>query len=45
MKLFRVQAAMMVVTVVLAAVVIDSASRVLLAQNPFGGLDPQSNLK
>jgi ABC-type nickel/cobalt efflux system permease component RcnA len=45
MRLSSVQAAMTVVTVVLAAVVIDSASHVLLAQNPFGGsrspIEPQ----
>src|SRR6195256_3983607 len=45
MRLSSVQAAMTVVTVVLAAVVIDSVSHVLLAQNPFGGarspIEPQ----
>jgi nickel/cobalt exporter len=45
MRLSSVQAAMTVVTVVLAAVVIDSASHLLLAQNPFGGarspIEPQ----
>jgi nickel/cobalt exporter len=45
MRFSSVQAAMTVVTVVLAAVAIDSASHVLLAQNPFGGsrspIEPQ----